>query len=137
MHPTLTALRARVAALAGDLRLRWAAIGLSAVAFIGIAVGSGTDIARGAADLVLLRDELDVLPLAVRLARATDRTIKANLFWAFGYNVAAVPLAMTGRLSPFVAAAAMTVSSTVVLANSLRLQRRFGIRRDVTADVGD
>ncbi len=98
-----------------------------AAADLGIAVGAGTDVAIGAADLVLLRDDLMVVPTAIRLARATLRTIRRNLAWAFGYNVAAVPLAALGFLNPLIAAAAMTMSSVLVVANSLHL-RRFQAR---------
>ena len=99
-----------------------------AVADLSLAVGSGTDVARNAADLVILRDDLSGVPLAVRLARGTLRTIHGNLIWAFGYNLAAVPLAASGLLNPLIAGAAMTLSSMFVLSNSLRLQHRFGPR---------
>jgi cation-transporting P-type ATPase A/B/Cu+-exporting ATPase len=94
-----------------------------AAADLGLAVGSGTDVAIGAADMILLRDDLNVVPDAVRLARATFTTIRRNLGWAVGYNLAAIPLAAAGLLNPLVAAAAMTLSSVLVLANSLRLRR--------------
>jgi P-type Cu+ transporter len=96
-----------------------------AVADLGLAVGAGTDIARNAADLILVRDDLTIVPLAVRLARGTLRTIRGNLVWAFGYNVAALPLAAAGLLNPLIAGASMTLSSMFVLSNSLRLQHRF------------
>ncbi|MHA6784010.1 heavy metal translocating P-type ATPase [Pseudonocardia saturnea] len=94
-----------------------------AVADLGMAVGAGTDIAIDAADLILVRDDLRVVPDAIRLSRATLRTIRGNLFWAFGYNVAAIPLAALGLLNPLVAGAAMGVSSLFVVSNSLRLRR--------------
>jgi P-type Cu+ transporter len=94
-----------------------------AAADLGLALGSGTDVAIGAADLILLRDDLQAVPDAIVLARATYRVIRRNLGWAFGYNVAALPLAALGFLNPIVAAAAMTLSSIFVVANSLRLQR--------------
>ncbi len=93
-----------------------------AAADLGIAVGSGTDVAAEAADLVLVRDDLRVLPAAVDLADATLRTVRGNLAWAFGYNVAAIPLAASGLLSPLLAAAAMALSSLLVVSNSLRLR---------------
>ncbi|GAA3127985.1 heavy metal translocating P-type ATPase [Streptomyces rameus] len=89
---------------------------------LGIAMGSGTDVAIGAADLTLVRGDIEALVDAVRLARRTLGTIRANLAWAFGYNVVTVPLAMVGLLDPMVAAAAMSVSSVLVVANSLRLR---------------
>ncbi len=92
-----------------------------AAATIGLAMGTGTDVAMSAADLVLLRDDLTVAADAIRLARATFRTIRRNLVWAFGYNLAALPLAALGLLNPIVASAAMTLSSVFVVWNSLRL----------------
>ena len=94
-----------------------------AAADLGLALGSGTDVAICAADVILLRDDLRCVPDAIRLSRATFATIRANLVWAFGYNVAAIPLAALGLLNPILAAAAMTLSSVFVVANSLRLQR--------------
>ncbi|WP_435251617.1 heavy metal translocating P-type ATPase [Streptomyces tendae] len=93
-----------------------------AAADLGIAMGSGTDVAIGAADLTLARGDIEALVDAVRLARRTLGTIRANLAWAFGYNVVTVPLAMVGLLDPMVAAAAMSTSSVLVVANSLRLR---------------
>ncbi|MFJ4833792.1 heavy metal translocating P-type ATPase [Streptomyces sp. NPDC088747] len=89
---------------------------------LGIAMGSGTDVAIGAADLTLARGDIEALVDAVLLARRTLGTIRANLVWAFGYNVVTVPLAMVGLLDPMVAAAAMSLSSVLVVANSLRLR---------------
>ena len=94
-----------------------------AAADLGLALGSGTDVAMSAADLILLRDDLNTVPDAIGLSRATFRTIRQNLAWAFGYNVAAIPLAALGFLNPVLAAVAMTLSSAFVVANSLRLQR--------------
>ena len=94
-----------------------------AAADLGLAVGGGTDVAISAADLILLRADLRVVPEAVLLARAARGTIRRNLAWAFGYNVAAVPLAALGFLNPLIAAAAMTMSSVLVVASSLRLRR--------------
>jgi Cu+-exporting ATPase len=94
-----------------------------AAATIGLAMGSGTDVAMSAADLILLRDDLTVAADAIRLSRATFRTIRHNLAWAFGYNLAALPLAALGFLNPIVASAAMTLSSVFVVWNSLRLRR--------------
>src|SRR5699024_11803504 len=85
---------------------------------LGMAIVSGTDVALGAADLVLVRTDLEVVPQAVRLARATLRTIRGNLSWAFGYNVAALPLAAVGLLNPLIAGAAMALSSVFVVSNS-------------------
>jgi cation-transporting P-type ATPase A/B/Cu+-exporting ATPase len=94
-----------------------------AAATIGLALGSGTDVAMSAADLILLRDDLTVAADAIRLSRGTFRTIRHNLAWAFGYNLAALPLAALGLLNPIVASAAMTLSSVFVVWNSLRLKR--------------
>jgi len=96
-----------------------------AAADLGMAIGAGTDVAISAADLILLNPDLSVVPEAIALARAARKTIRRNLAWAFGYNAAAVPLAALGFLNPLIAAAAMTMSSVLVVANSLRL-RRFG-----------
>ena len=93
-----------------------------AAAQLGLALGSGTDVAICAADMILLRDDLTVVPDAIRLARATFRTIRRNLAWAFCYNLLALPLAALGFLNPLVAAAAMTLSSVFVVWNSLRLR---------------
>jgi Cu+-exporting ATPase len=94
-----------------------------AAAQLGLALGSGTDVAICAADMILLRDDLQVVPDAIKLARATFRTIRRNLAWAFCYNVLAIPLAALGFLNPIVAAATMTLSSVFVVWNSLRLRR--------------
>ncbi len=92
---------------------------------LGMAVGSGTDVAIEAGDVVLMSGDPALAVTALGLARATFRTIKQNLFWAFGYNIAAIPLAALGFLNPMIAAAAMAFSSVSVVTNSLRL-RRFG-----------
>ncbi|WP_395244846.1 heavy metal translocating P-type ATPase [Agromyces sp. MMS24-K17] len=94
-----------------------------ATADLGIAMGSGTDAAIEASDLTLVRDDLTAVGDAIRLSRRTLRTIKQNLFWAFAYNAAAIPLAMLGMLSPVLAGAAMAASSAFVVGNSLRLRR--------------
>ncbi|MEU1308408.1 HAD-IC family P-type ATPase [Streptomyces cinnamoneus] len=89
---------------------------------LGIAMGSGTDAAIGAADVTLVREDMSALADAVRLARRTSMTVRSNLVWAFGYNLVTVPLAAVGLLNPMVAAAAMSASSLLVVGNSLRLR---------------
>jgi P-type Cu+ transporter len=94
-----------------------------AAADLSLALGSGTDVAISAADMILLRDDLAVLPEAISLARATLTVIRRNLAWAFAYNIAAIPLAAAGLLNPLIAGAAMAGSSVFVVASSVRLQR--------------
>jgi Cu+-exporting ATPase len=90
---------------------------------IGMAVGSGTDVAVEAGDVVLLNGDPRLVPVAIDLADRTLRTIRQNLFWAFAYNTAAIPVAAFGLLDPMIAAAAMAFSSVSVVLNALRLKR--------------
>ncbi|WP_193119616.1 HAD-IC family P-type ATPase, partial [Brachybacterium tyrofermentans] len=106
-----------------------------AAADLGLGIVTGTDVALKSADIILVRDDLYAIADAITLARATNRTIRTNLIWAFAYNIAAIPIAAAGLLNPLIAAAAMSLSSVFVVHNSLRLQNIRSLRPNRPRDV--